>query len=264
MSAEDTKDEVATEEVTVPTENDPLNTEPNQSSGADAQVLDEPLNEEEEKEKERKENIKKGKKKGNLAKEEMEMFVKAQNWTTEEVCEWLQKEGVKPSVMEHFQRERIVGSDLNLMDKQDLIDMGLTVGNRIRVLRLLHGFKYSSMVAKMQNVIWEGTEWALCPCYPIFKEHYVLTKTTLTLRKDRCCGQSQDRIDLSQVNDVDWFQECLTSTIQLTSDDATSPYIEIILGRDAGKVAWQTINNAWELDQQNLANARFGVASHAH
>lgn len=200
---------------------------------------------------------KQGKKAANLSAEELKFFVGSQKWTTDEVIEYLKKEGIKTEVQERFRQEGIVGSDLPLLDKIDLIDMNLRVGDRLRMLRLLHTFKYNSMIANMSHVIWKGVEWHFCPCYPIFKENYTLTNTTLTLRKDRCFGSSQDRIDLSQITSVDFFSECVTSTVQLTSEDVTSPYVEIVLSVDDGKEAYKTINNAWEIDQQKIASARF-------
>jgi len=200
----------------------------------------------------------------NRMKAEMDKFKELETWNTEQVITWLKENDISDEACEHFQRENIVGTDLPIMGRVDLVDMGLAVGDRIRVLRLLHDFKYAYLVLKMSTVIWDGTEWHLTPCWPIFKSHYTLTKTTLTVRLDRCCGSSQDRIDLSSITDVDFVQECMTSTIQLTSEDVTSPYLEIKLGRDEGETVFGQIRDAWEIDQQTLANARFGNKEDAY
>merc|ERR1712130_927205 len=128
----------------------------------------------------------------------------------------------------------IVGSDLNLIDKVDLIDMGLSVGDRVRLIRLLADFKYCNNVLMRTRVLWSGKEWDLTPCWPIFPVKYTLTQTSLAVRQDRCFGVSQDRVDLSAITDVDFRMELLTSIITITSTDATMPVVVMTLSRSEG------------------------------
>lgn len=191
-------------------------------------------------------------------KAELERYREVQNWNTEQVVAWLKENEISERVFEPFQREGIVGADLRIICRMDLEDMNIRVGDCIRVLRLLSQFKYVAMVADMTALIWEDIpEWHLCPCWPIFKMKYSLTKTVLTVKQNRCFGQSQDRIDLSQITDIDFLEECITSTIMVTSEDVTSPYIEIKQGRGKGVEIFDQLRDAWEIDQQTLASARF-------
>jgi len=195
----------------------------------------------------------------NKLEEDMNKFESAQSWTKEKVVEYLTENKFPEEISAKFAQQEIVGSDLCLIDKDDLKDMGIGVGARVRLLRLLADFKYSSMVAKQSKVLWEGTEWHACPCWPVYKQHYTLTQTALTLRKGRVCGETQDRIDLSTMTNIDLFEECCFATVKIASTDATSPYIEIRANRDEGNDVYKQIRDAWEIDQQTMANARFGT-----
>lgn len=195
----------------------------------------------------------------NKLQTDMSKFEAAQSWTKEEVVTYLTENGFPEDITAKFLTQGIVGSDLPLIDKDDLKDMNIGVGARVRLLRLLADFKYSSMVAKQSKVLWEGTEWHATPCWPIFKQHYTLTQTALTLRKGRFCGETQDRIDLSVMTNIDLFEECCFATVKIASTDSTSPYIEIRAAREAGNDVYKQIRDAWEIDQQTMANARFGT-----
>lgn len=195
----------------------------------------------------------------NKVKQDSNKYDKAMQWTTEQVVDYLQNNGFKDDqeCLNAFETQKIIGSDLPLIDKDDLRDMGFGVGQRARLMRLLGDFKISAMVAQQSRELWAGVEWQLCPCWPIYRQHYTLSQTALTLRKGRCFGQVQDRIDLSSIQNIDLFEECICSTVKIASDDATSPYIEIKLPREKGKEVFQIIRDAWEVDQQTLASARF-------
>jgi len=200
--------------------------------------------------------------------ENIEIYKDAMEWTTDRVVQYLEEHKFDGQVLEIFRREEIVGSDLPLLDKELLIDMGISVGDRVRLIRCLAEFKALNIIVRQRAVIWNGTEFHFCPCWPIFPMHYVLTNTTLTTRKSRCCGETQNRIDLSDIQDIDLFQECITGTVKIVSPDYSKKVnkgegaeyemevVDMTLGKSESKQAYDTIKNAVETDQQILANAR--------
>lgn len=187
-------------------------------------------------------------------KEEYKIFADAMEWDNAKVCKWLADSGLE-EVQGSFEKEKIVGKDLPLLSKADFRDMGLPVGSRLRLVKLLQKFKVGYMIATKNQQMWKGVEWYICPLCVFFKRRYTLTKSSLTVYKAECCKKNYDRVDITSVVDINQQQFCLHGEVTVHTNEKCG-IIRIRTARDKTEEVYKAISSVKELDQMAMAGRR--------
>lgn len=167
-------------------------------------------------------------------------------WTNHDVCDWCKANNIE-AVIPYMQQHGIVGQDLLTLERDDLRDMGVPVGPRLRLLDMLEVVKREAILASKNTVLRAWSEYRFCDCYTCFLKQYVLTNSSITIKQPGCCSQTMDRVDLSKVQDMNMAEQCITAQIEIVCPEATT----IIPCRQSeGREIFNALKDAWELDQQ--------------
>ena len=101
--------------------------------------------------------------------------------TVKEVAKWVANDIGLPMYKDAFEGNHIDGDALKVLDKDDLIDLGIkSVGHRIKILTAIASIQQVANIAHRNKVLLDFTEHYYCCA--IFPRQYKITNTFLEVR----------------------------------------------------------------------------------
>lgn len=166
-------------------------------------------------------------------------------WDTESVCKWCTAIEL-PMMVQYMQQHGIRGEDLLELERDDLRDMGVPVGPRLRMLQHLSEVKREALLLNKNTVIKQWEEYRCCEFTTCFVKNYTLTNSALTVKEPGCCTMKVNRIDLSTITDINMSETCCEGIVEVEAKDGGA---NIPVRTSEIKHIFDSLKDAWELDQ---------------
>ena len=187
-----------------------------------------------------------------------EDFINKKSLTTDnEVRSWLTNEGFRQYI-ENFEAANLTSEEVPFLTDTHLKQIGiLKVGHRIRLLKAIKNFKRALSNIKRNEAIVEFQNWYWRPSACVFfPKRYQITPAAIIVYnpKPLQCGYSVDRIDMSQVVDVNLIEFCFLGYLTVLSTDKFLPRVKIRLLLEEARKAFMILKSLWEEEQALVGN----------
>jgi len=137
-----------------------------------------------------------------------------------------------------FARHDVGPEEVPFLTEAHLEEMGVRVGDRLRLLESVRSFARTETNRERRRVIATFQDWHLLPCTAWFIPTYKLSEFAVMVRTPTpcvCCCVREDDVDLAMVRDVELELGCCLGYVKLVTADPALPHGDLRMRLTKGR-----------------------------